>query len=111
LLGLFAGVDKLKALFLLLQLPGGRGTWCLAGMLRGWARGRGSLALGGGWSLGGYRVRRGLGICGSGLRNSDQISKVLLLEGFELKQTKVKVLRNILGKQVKNQLESSRDLP
>jgi hypothetical protein len=84
LLGFFAGVDELEVLLLLLQFPGGRGTWCLAGTLRGWAGGGSSLALGRGCSLGGFRVGCGFWICGSGLRDSDQVTEVFLLERFEL---------------------------
>jgi hypothetical protein len=83
-LGLFAGLNFLKVLFLLLSLPGGRGTWRFAGALRSWAGRRNPLALGRSRSLGSFRVGGGLGIGGSGMRNSGQSFEVLLLEGFEL---------------------------
>jgi hypothetical protein len=69
-LGLFAAINLLEALFLLLSLPRGRGAWHFACALRSWAGGHISLPLRRSRSLRSFRVGGGLGIGGSGLRNS-----------------------------------------
>jgi hypothetical protein len=79
-----AGIDEFEALLLRLRLSGSRGARHFADTFSGWAGGSTPFPFGGTRSFGNFRVGRDLWVGVACVRDSEESSEIVFLEGLEL---------------------------